>query len=190
MIKQIARPTAVALALLLAACSDDAAAPTASAASGRSPSLAEAPASEQMAHRPTKELLRRFYEEVFNQGNLAVVDSLVAPDVVDHDLPAGMPGGSAGAKLLFAGFRQAFPDLHLTVEDVIVEANRAVARGTMTGTHRGTFLGVPPTGRRFSIHWIDVYRIEGGLIRETWHLEDFLGMLVQLGAVPAPAQGS
>jgi steroid delta-isomerase-like uncharacterized protein len=186
MIKHIARPTAVALALLLAACSEDTAAPTVPAAV---PSLAEAPASEEMAHRPTKELLRRFYEEVFNQGNLAVVDSLVAPDVVDHDLPAGMPGGSEGAKLLFAGFRQAFPDLHLTVEDVIVEGNRAVARGTMTGTHRGTFLGVPPTGRRFSIHWIDVYRIEGGLIRETWHLEDFLGMLVQLGAVPAPGQG-
>ena len=77
------------------------------------------------------------YEEVFNQKNLAAIDDYFAPTVIDHSLPPGAPGGIEGVKQTIAMFLSAFPDLHLTVEDLIAEGDRVVARWTLRGTHQG-----------------------------------------------------
>ncbi|HSH80625.1 MAG TPA: ester cyclase [Herpetosiphonaceae bacterium] len=139
-----------------------------------------------MTVEANKKVALRFYEEIFNRGNIDAADELVAPDVVDHNAPPGLPPGLEGAKLLFGMFHTAFSQLHVTVDDLIAEGDKVVARGTMRGTHTGPFMNIPPTGKEFEIDWIDIYRIANGKQVEVWHLEDVLKLLQQLGAIPMP----
>lgn len=120
-------------------------------------------------------------DEVANHGNLEVVDTLVDPGYVEHEVPApGDPVGREGIKHFFAVLRQAFPDLELTVEDQMVEGDRVVARVRCRGTHRGDFLGVPATGKRVSYEAIDIVRIVDGRVIEHWGVTDTFGLLQQL----------
>jgi steroid delta-isomerase-like uncharacterized protein len=135
-----------------------------------------------------KAVVRAFLEEIFNRGNLDAADGLIAADVIDHHSPPGFAPGLEGAKQLFGMLRLAFPDLRTSVDDVIAEGDKVVAHGTLRGTHQGAFLGVPPTGKPMTLSWIDVYRVVDGKVVEVWHVEDFYGMLQQLGAIPAPGQ--
>ena len=135
-----------------------------------------------------KALARRYIEEVFNRGNLSAVDDTMAPDVVYHDSLSDSPlQGREGAKAFAAALRQSFPDLHLDIEDVIAEDDRVVLRWTARGTHRGAFLGVPPTGAAVRFTGIDIVRIADGRIQEGWAEESNLATLGQLG-VPLPAE--
>ncbi len=132
-----------------------------------------------------KALIRRAIEEVYNQGNLATIDELVASDFVMH-APSGDIPGPAGAKQFVTMLREAFPDLHLTIEDQVADGDRVVTRWTSEGTHLGEFQGIPPTGKHGTMTGIDIDRVVDGKVVECWVNEDDLGLLQQLGVIPAP----
>ena len=133
-----------------------------------------------------KTLIRRFYEEVMNKGNLNAIDELCAPSYVERAvLPPGISSDREGLKQLCAMLRQAFPDLHFTVEDEIAEGDKAVARTTMRGTNLGAFADMPSTGKQVTVTGIDIVRFEGGKAVEHWANQDDLGMMHQLGVIPA-----
>ena len=137
-----------------------------------------------------KALFERLITEVFGRGNLNVVDELIAQDVIDHDPVPGQEPGVAGLKAGAKMFRSAFPDLNVTVEDLIAEGDKVVARVTTTGTHKGDFMGIPATGRSISVKEFHIVRILNGKAVEHWGLEDSLGMMQQLGVIPEEAPAS
>jgi steroid delta-isomerase-like uncharacterized protein len=134
-----------------------------------------------------KALVRRYYQEVFNEHNLASFDQLAAPDAIDHSLPPGLPQGIEGTRQILGMYLTAFPDVQVTVGDLIAEGDRVVARLVYTGTHQGDFLGIPPTGRRITVTATDIIRIADGKMVEHWGNSDQLGLLQQLGAIPSPS---
>ncbi|MGH2534691.1 MAG: ester cyclase [Thermomicrobiales bacterium] len=134
-----------------------------------------------------KMLVRRGIEEIYNRGNLAVVDEVAASDFVIH-LPSEEIHGPEGAKQYVAALRGAFPDLHITIEDQIADGDKVVTRWTARATHTGAFQGIPPTGKRGSMTGIDIDRIADGKIVECWVNSDDLGLLQQLGVIPTPGQ--
>ena len=123
-------------------------------------------------------------EEVFSQGNLAVADEIIAPDFIDHDPSPGQEPGLAGLKGLVGMLRTAFPDMRATVEDLIAEGDKVVGRITTRGTHKGEFAGIAPTGKQVTVKEIHIIRIADGKAVEHWGIEDSLGMMQQLGAIP------
>jgi steroid delta-isomerase-like uncharacterized protein len=135
---------------------------------------------------PNKRLVRRLYDELFSKWNLAVIDELIAPDFVGHELPPGMPRGPEGFRQFYAGIRAGLPDLRLTVEDMIGEGDRVVVRWRGRATHRGEFLGIAPTGKSVSITGIAIYRLANGKVVERWVEVDLLGVTGQLRATAAP----
>lgn len=151
-----------------------------------------------MATEEHKALLRRFID-IWNTGNTAAADEFVCADLVDHSLPPGLPPGLEGFKLLVGGFRTAFPDLHIKIDGLMAQGDKAAARVTFRGTQRGEFQGLPASGRPFSMGAIGILRFDAGQVAEHWAVLDLLGLLSQLGAVPAahalpysslwPAQG-
>lgn len=132
-----------------------------------------------------KEIAKRLYEEVFNQRRVTVLDELAVADYVEHDPLPGQGTGLQGLKDRVNALIEGL-DPQFTIEDVIAEEDKVVVRWTNSGTHTGAFLGIPPTGRSFSIAGIDVYRIEDGKLAEHWHVIDMYGQMVQLGLLPAP----
>ena len=130
--------------------------------------------------------------ELFSGGDLDEMDELVSQDAVDHDTqnPNREIHGPEGAKKTAAIYRAAFPDLRITVEDQIAEGDKVVTRWTATGTQDGDLPGLPASGRSSTITGIGIDRIDGGKIVETWGNWDTLGMMQQLGAVPAAAAAS
>jgi len=135
-----------------------------------------------------KASVRRFYEEVFNKKNRAAIDEFIDPSCVDHALPPGLPAGIEGSKQFITMYLTAFPDLHFTVEDLIAEGDKVVARLTVRGTQQGAFMGIPPTSKQTTSTAIDINRFVGGKSVEHWLNMDTLGLLQQLGAMPAPGQ--
>ena len=139
-----------------------------------------------MSIEENKALMRRFYEEI-SKGNLAALDELVAVDLVDHTpFVPGQAQGRQGTLELFTMIRAAFPDLRVTVEDIVTEGDKVVARGTFSGTHKGEFMGIAPTGKQITVGIIEILRIAGGRMVEHWNVVDSLGMMQQLGVVPPP----
>jgi len=136
-----------------------------------------------------KALVRRWFEEVFNQQDFDVAEEIVAQDHVDHDptLP-DTPSGPEGVKQSVSLYHGAFPDAHITVEDQIAEGDLVATRWTGRGTHQGDLMGVPPSGNRVTVAGITINRISGGKIVESWDSYDALGMMQQVGAIPAPEQ--
>lgn len=148
--------------------------------------LPEASARRHSSTDANKAIVRQSYEEMFNQGNTAAVDKYVAPNYVEHQTMPGMPPGPEGLRRTITMLRQAFPDLHITVDDVIAEGDKVVARVTVRGTQKGEFMGVAPTGKAITMTGIDILRFEGGKVVEHWGNEDDLGLMQQLGALPPP----
>lgn len=135
-----------------------------------------------------KALARRSIAEIWNKGNLTAADELIAPNNVDHDPANPNPGrGPEGTKQSAAMYRTAFPDLHITVEEVIAEGDQVVTRWTARGTHKGDLMGISPTGKQITITGISINRIVGGKAQEGWTNWDTLGMMQQLGVVPQMA---
>lgn len=140
-----------------------------------------------MSTEANKAIVRRFMEEAFGQGNLAVIDEVVAPNHIDSGPGAlpGMPSGPEGSKMLITSYRNAFPDLHFTVDEQVAEGNTVVTRWTAHGTNNGELAGMPATGKSATVTGVGVDRIENGMIVESWGLFDQFGMLQQLGVIPA-----
>jgi len=142
-----------------------------------------------MSVEENKAIELRFLEEVVNKGNLAVIDELVAANFIDHSALPGAAPDREGYKQFFAMTRTAFPDFHSTLEDMIAEGDKVVERFTVRGTHKGEFMGIAPTGKQVEVEGIAIHRLAGGKIVEDWFSMDMLGMMQQLGVVPAPGQG-
>jgi steroid delta-isomerase-like uncharacterized protein len=123
--------------------------------------------------------------EAFSTGDVDSLDDVVAADAVDHDTQNPRASeGLEGLKKQIAMYREAFPDLRITVEDQIAEGDMVVTRWTGTGTHQGDGLGVPASGKSTTVTGIGIDRFEGGMIVEVWGNWDTLGLLQQIGAVP------
>ena len=140
-----------------------------------------------MSEEQNKAVVRRLLDEVFNQGNLEAADELISADSVAH-----VPGGAGPqpelevTKAGAATFRAAFPDLHITVEDMIAEGDKVAARVTLRGTHKGELKGIPPSGTLVTVTGMRIMRFSRGKIQETWINRDHLGMLQQLGVKVVP----
>ena len=128
--------------------------------------------------------LRGFYDQVFNTGNMAAADKFVAPNYVEHTPFPGQPPTLAGLKKGFTQYRNAFPDIHFVVKDVIVQGDKAVARWTMTGTHKGAFMGIAPTGKKVTMEGVDIVRIVHGKAVEHWGYENDLSLMQQISPSP------
>ena len=126
--------------------------------------------------------------EVLNNGKFELVDELYAIDFVEHTPQPGVAPSRAGFKQTAIALKTAFPDLHYVIEDAIESGDRIVHRLTASGTMKGDFMGMPATGKRATWTEIHVGRVANGRVAEHWGLVDQLGMLVQLGIVPAPGR--
>ena len=142
-----------------------------------------------MSAEENKALVRRWFEELFNQAKLDLADEIVTPDHVTHDTstPEHLPGPE-GERQLVNLVRGAFPDGRITIEDLVAEGDRVAVRWTFRGTHRGDFMGIAPTGKEVEMGAMDLFRVAGGKIAETWSNVDMMTMMHQLGAIPTPAQ--
>ena len=135
-----------------------------------------------MSTGDNKALAHRIYNEAINDGNLDVFDELVAEDAVEHEEFPGLPNrGPAAPKAFFAMFSAAFPDVHMTVNDMIAEGDKVVARATVSGTHKGEFMGIPPTAKSFEVQIIDILEVQNGKITAHWGVMDQAAMMEQLG---------
>ena len=133
-----------------------------------------------------KALVRRWFEEVWNNGRVEAIDELMGPRCVVHGLGPGTMDGPAGFKPFHASYRDAFPDVTLTIDDIVGEGSIVAARWSGTGTHRGNGLGLPATDRAIRFTGMTFARVENGKIVEGWNNFDQLGMFQQLGAIAAP----
>lgn len=134
-----------------------------------------------------KAVIRRFIDEIINKGELDKTEQYVASDYIEHNPMPDQPPGSEGFKQLMAMFRSAFPDLHISIDDIIAEGDKVVVRARNSGTHHGEFMGIAPTGKRYEMQEIHIIRLSGGKMVEHWGLEDNMGMMQQLGV--ASSQG-
>jgi steroid delta-isomerase-like uncharacterized protein len=138
-----------------------------------------------MSDERVRAAMVRYYEEIWNQGRLEVCDELIAPDYVNHSAPLpDLPPGPEGVKQIVTAIRRAFPDLHYTIEDMVLGGEKAALRTTMRGTHRGDFLGVAPTGRQVEVQEFQIEHFRDGRIVAHWHLIDDLGLRRRLGLLP------
>jgi steroid delta-isomerase-like uncharacterized protein len=133
-----------------------------------------------------KRIVRRLVDEAYNQGRLEVVDELVIPDVVAHDpaLQHDLEGAQA-MKELIGGFRRAFPDFVVLIEDQLADGDRVAVRWAARGTHRGDLWGIAATGKEVTVTGTTLYRFAIGRIAETWTNWDTIGLMQQLGVVPS-----
>jgi steroid delta-isomerase-like uncharacterized protein len=132
-----------------------------------------------------KATIRRGFEEIWNQGNLAVMDETFAPTAMLHSPVQPEPlRGLEILKTLVTRLRVAFPDFHVTIEDLLAEGEIVVVRYTMRGTHRGDYFGIPPTGRPVTSPEIELFRVVDGKIEEMWLEFNVMDVLQQLGVMP------
>ena len=132
-----------------------------------------------------KAVIRRFVEEVQNNNDFAVYDELNAPDFVNLSAVPGVAPDREGGKAYLQAFAAAYPDAHFTIDDMIAERDRVVTKKTFTGTNTGEFAGMPATGSRVTLQYVDIMRVRDGQIVEHWLSLDRLAWMQQLGLVPA-----
>ena len=132
-----------------------------------------------------KAVLRKWFDEVWNERRDAAIDQLAAPHSLVHGLGPDLRGPE-GFKTFHTSFCNAFPDIHVTLEDLVCEGTMVAARWRATGTHRGDGLGFPATGKPVSFTGMVFARVENGQLVEGWNTLDQLGMLQQLGVVSPP----
>ena len=130
--------------------------------------------------------IRRMYD-LLSAGDIDGFGDLIADDFVEHEETPGLEPTKEGVKQFFHMYRAAFPDLRMEPQDVLASGDKVVARARATGTNQGEFMGMPATGKSVDVQLIDIIRFgDDGLAREHWGVFDALGMMQQLGAIPAP----
>jgi steroid delta-isomerase-like uncharacterized protein len=141
-----------------------------------------------MSSETNKTVSRRFFEEVFGKGNLAVADQIIVKDQVNSGPgnPHGLLPGLEGTKQLVTMYRNAFPDVRFTIDEQLAEGDKVMTRWTAHGTHQGELAGIPATGKSSTVTGIAVDRIVNGKIAESWGIFDEFGMMQQLGVIPTP----
>ena len=137
-----------------------------------------------MSIENNKAFASRLYEAI-NAGNLDLIDKVISEDFVEHEGFPGLPTtGPEAPKAALGMFRAAFPDLQMTADDMIGEGDRVVVRGTMSGTHKGELMGMPPTNKSFKIQFIDILEIHDGQGTAHWGMTDQAALMQQLGLAP------
>ncbi len=136
-----------------------------------------------MSAEANKEVVRRVIEEGTNRKNLAVFDELVSPSFVDHEA-GSESGGPEDEKELLSSVADAFPDWRWDVQEMLAVDDKVITRYVARGTHKGEFMGVAPTGKEVAFTGINITRLEGGKIVESWGNSDQLGWMRQIGVVP------
>lgn len=139
-----------------------------------------------MSTEENKSLVARYVDQILNRGNMKVADELLAPDYKRYVSATAVPMTVDVQRQRLTGIRAAFPDWHLTVEDMIAEGDRVAFRATIRGTHNGVFQSIAPTGKEVTVSALDIVRIENGRFVEHWGGPDLFNLLQQLGAVVAP----
>jgi steroid delta-isomerase-like uncharacterized protein len=136
-----------------------------------------------MSVEQNKDVVRRYYDEVLNGREVGVLDEIAIADYAEHDPLPGQGTGREGLKQRVSMFHAGL-DPRFSVEDIVAEGDKVVVRWINSGNHVGEFLGVPPTGRSFTIAGIDIHLLRDGKMAEHWHVVDQLTMLQQLGLLP------
>ncbi|SRR5712691_3136080 len=142
-----------------------------------------------MSLEDNKAIVRRFFMEFLGQGNMAVADELLDPNLIAHDSGAVMIpllSGREGVKQFFTDLRVKLPDLQISVDDLLAEGDKVVARWTVHGTNLGPFGAMPATGKQMTVTGIGIYHLASGKIVEYWAELDMLGTMNQLGVIQLP----
>lgn len=139
--------------------------------------------SEDISVELIREAAARIIEEFINKNNPSVADELFADDFINHSPQFGVAPDRDGLKQMIAMSHQAFPDLHMTIEDIITENDKVVVRMRTTGTFTGEFLGVPPTNKSMNYPQISIIRFEDRKVKERWNINDQLEVMQQLGVL-------
>jgi steroid delta-isomerase-like uncharacterized protein len=139
-----------------------------------------------MSPEENKAQARRAFDEFINKKNLAVAGEYVAPNYVGHFSNAPLVQGVAGFQQYLSAWNSAVPDSQVTIDDVVAEGDKVVMRVTYRGMHTGPLQNIPPTGKSITVSAINIFRLVDGLAVEQWAVIDDLGMLQQLGLIPAP----
>jgi steroid delta-isomerase-like uncharacterized protein len=138
-----------------------------------------------MSTEQNKATIRKWVEEGWNKGDLALADEVYTADVVQHDPNSPMPVMNSGAlKAYVSTFRTAFPDIHFTIEDLIAEGDKVFWRFNSHGTHKGPLGPLPPTGKPGDVSGMVLFRFVNAKVAEVWVNVDNLGLLQQLGVIP------
>jgi len=136
-------------------------------------------------------LVRRYLDEAFNKRNIAILDEVVAADHAHHSAPPDRSPGIEGVREFVRAVHAEWPDLRVTIEDQVAEGDKVVTRWTVQGTNTQPvttpFGSIAPTGKQISMTGMDIHRVDGGKVVETWSDADYLGLMLQIGAVPTPA---
>ncbi|HSR16432.1 MAG TPA: ester cyclase [Gemmatimonadales bacterium] len=138
-----------------------------------------------MTAEANKALARRIYDEVINGRNLDLLDEIVSPDFVEHESIPGLPStGPEAPKAALGMFLAAFTDFRMTPEDMIAEGDKVAVRLTMSGTHTGELMGIPPTNKSFTVQGIDILQVRDGRGVAHWGVTDMSALMQQLGLAP------
>jgi predicted ester cyclase len=142
-----------------------------------------------MSSEDNKRNVERAFEHLFSRGELALADELVSADFLNHEAPPDAPRGAAGLRSMVTMLRTAFPDIHYDIAELIAGDDKVVARTILRGTQTGPFMGMAPTGRPVVQEQIHILRFVDGKVVEHRAVRDDLGMMRQLGVIPAPDRG-
>lgn len=142
---------------------------------------------QQTQAEANKAIIRR-YRDAHNQNNLSALDEIVAADLISHSHLPNVPAGREGSKMVHQASLAAFPDGQTTTNDLIAEGDKVMERFTFTGTQKGDFMGIPASGKQVTVTGMSIFRIANGKIVEHWGENDGMGLLMQLGMLPAPGQ--
>lgn len=129
-----------------------------------------------------KAIYQHYIQQVFNQGQVDLLDELLSPSYVYHEAPPGTLPGAEGIKQVVSMFRAAFPDLEITIDDQVAEGDLVCTRATTRGTHQGEIFGIPATGKAVTMNGLTLVRIVEGRIAESWVKNDVMSLMHQLGA--------
>ena len=138
-----------------------------------------------MSADTNKQLVQKWYEEISSQGRLDLVGEVFASDYVNHEPGMNWPRGTEAPKMVVNMYRTAFPNLKFTVVEQLADGDKVVTRWTATATHQGPLMNLPPSGKSAKITGTSIERIANGKIAETWINFDLLGLISQLGFMPA-----
>ena len=137
-----------------------------------------------------KELISAFIEDVINQGRMERANDLVKANFVELDPLPGQQQGREGLKAVLLQMRSAFPDIRWVVDEMVAEGEKVVTRFHWTGTHQSAFLGIPATGQSVRVTGVVIDRLESGMMADSRILMETLGLMQQLGVIPAPSNAS
>lgn len=138
-----------------------------------------------MSTESNKALVQK-YQDAHNANNLAALDAIVAPDLISHNLLAGIPAGRDGGKMVHQALLAAFPDQRTETVALIAEGDKVVQQFTVSGTNKGSFMGAPATGKSYKVPGVSIFRIANDKIVEHWGVFDMMGVMQQLGLIPMP----